>query len=40
MNLLEMIITAIGWLVMLALGAAIAIGGSYMILTFVKWMFA
>jgi len=39
MNLIESLITMVGWIVMLALGAALAIGGSYLILTFVSWMF-
>ena len=40
MNPLEMLITAIGWIVMLALGAAIAVGGSHLLLAFVRWIFA
>lgn len=40
MNPIEMIITFVGWLVALAIGAAVAVGTSYVLAEFVKWVFA
>jgi hypothetical protein len=40
MNLIQSLITMVGWLVMLALGAAAGVGVAYLALAFARWMFA